>query len=33
MKFMEIWDRHWPVIIAVAGGLVVGLFILPKFFR
>ncbi len=33
MKLMEIWDKYWPILITVAAGLIVGLLVLPKFFR
>ena len=27
------WDKYWEVIIAAIAGLIVGAFIVPKFFR
>jgi LPS O-antigen subunit length determinant protein (WzzB/FepE family) len=29
----SLWDEHWEIIITVILGLIVGVFILPTFFR
>jgi hypothetical protein len=32
-KFELFWAKHWEVIIAAIAGLIVGAFVVPKFFR
>lgn len=32
-KFDSFWAKHWEVIIAAIAGLIVGAFVVPKFFR
>ena len=27
------WEKHWEIIVAAIFGLIVGLFIVPKFFK
>jgi hypothetical protein len=29
----EFWDKYWSIIVALIAGIIVGKFILPKFFR
>jgi hypothetical protein len=29
----EFWHKHWPIIIALAAGFIIGALIFPKFFR
>jgi hypothetical protein len=32
-KLESFWAKHWEVIIAAIAGLIVGAFVVPKFFR
>jgi hypothetical protein len=32
-SIQRFWSKHWEVIIAAIAGLIVGAFIVPRFFR
>lgn len=32
MWIKKLWDKYWAIIIAIIAGVIIGKFILPKFF-